>query len=90
MGIYWSARVGISYRALGKERVEGIVWMWIGSHAEYDRLLKWPEPIGAGQPDYPPEIRKSTRLLFPQAGCLSSTFEKKRLRKEGNQLDSKK
>jgi hypothetical protein len=38
--IFWSARLGISYRALGKEREEGIVWIWIGTHAEYDQLIK--------------------------------------------------
>lgn len=35
----WSVRVGSDYRALARERPEGIVWFWIGSHAEYDRLL---------------------------------------------------
>ena len=40
VGVFWSARVGISYRALGKEREEGIVWIWIGTHAEYDQLVK--------------------------------------------------
>lgn len=35
----WSVRVGISYRALGRETDRGIVWFWIGSHAEYDRLI---------------------------------------------------
>lgn len=39
-GVFWSARVGLGYRTLGKERVEGIVWFWIGTHAEYDKLLK--------------------------------------------------
>jgi hypothetical protein len=39
-GDFWSVRVGISYRALGKKRDEGIVWFWIGTHAEYDQLLK--------------------------------------------------
>ena len=36
---YWSARVGLHYRALAKERTEGLVWFWIGSHSEYERLL---------------------------------------------------
>ena len=36
----WSVRVGIDFRALGKEKPEGIVWFWIGTHAEYDRLIK--------------------------------------------------
>lgn len=35
----WSARVGRHYRVLGVEKPEGIVWFWIGTHAEYDRLL---------------------------------------------------
>ena len=35
----WSVRVGIAYRALGVEKPEGIYWFWIGSHAEYDRLI---------------------------------------------------
>ena len=35
----WSVRVGVHYRALGREKAEGIVWFWIGTHAEYDRLI---------------------------------------------------
>lgn len=35
----WSARVGIGHRALGMDKPEGVVWIWIGTHAEYDRLL---------------------------------------------------
>ena len=35
----YSARVGISYRAVGILDGGTIVWYWIGSHAEYDRLL---------------------------------------------------
>ena len=33
----WSVRVGGNHRALAVERPEGIVWFWIGTHAEYDR-----------------------------------------------------
>jgi mRNA-degrading endonuclease RelE of RelBE toxin-antitoxin system len=36
----WSVRVGDSYRALGTEKREGIVWFWIGTHEEYDKILK--------------------------------------------------
>jgi hypothetical protein len=39
VGIYWSARVGLHYRVLAKERVEGLVWFWIGHHREYERVL---------------------------------------------------
>ena len=35
----WSVRVGAHYRALGVDKPEGIVWFWIGTHAEYDKLL---------------------------------------------------
>jgi hypothetical protein len=35
----WSVRVGLSYRALGRETSNGIVWFWIGTHADYDKIL---------------------------------------------------
>jgi hypothetical protein len=36
----YSVRIGISYRALGlREADDLIVWLWIGSHADYDKLL---------------------------------------------------
>ena len=35
----WSARVTGDYRVLGTRDGEEIVWFWIGSHAEYDRIL---------------------------------------------------
>jgi hypothetical protein len=39
IGILWSVRVGLHYRALGIDAPDGIQWIWIGSHAEYDRLM---------------------------------------------------
>ena len=39
VGPYRSVRVGIAYRALGVEDSESIVWFWIGSHVEYERLI---------------------------------------------------
>jgi hypothetical protein len=36
----WSARVGVHYRPLALEKPEGIVWFWIGTLAEYDKLLR--------------------------------------------------
>ena len=36
----WSARVGLQYRALAAERSYGFLWYWIGTHAEYDKLIK--------------------------------------------------
>jgi len=34
----WSVRVGLHYRALGEMRDGGIYWLWIGPHAEYDKI----------------------------------------------------
>jgi hypothetical protein len=39
VGDYWSARIGLHYRALGVGVDDGISWFWIGSHAEYDKLI---------------------------------------------------
>ena len=39
IGIFWSVRVGIHYRALAKDREEGLMWFWIGPHDEYERIL---------------------------------------------------
>jgi hypothetical protein len=39
IGRFWSARVGLHYRVLAVEHESDLVWFWIGSHAEYDRLL---------------------------------------------------
>ena len=38
VGVNWSVRVGLYYRALGKDCPEGMVWFWIGPHSEYDRM----------------------------------------------------
>ena len=40
VGKYWSARIGRKYRAVGVEIDEGLLWFWIGTHAEYDMLVK--------------------------------------------------
>ena len=39
VGLYWSARVGASYRAVAVQDGDDFVWFWIGSHAEYDRIV---------------------------------------------------
>ncbi len=38
LGKFWSARVGMHHRALAVEVEDGFLWVWIGTHAEYDRL----------------------------------------------------
>jgi len=36
----YSIRIGIGYRALGvMPNSAEIVWYWIGSHADYDRMI---------------------------------------------------
>jgi hypothetical protein len=40
VGNYWSARVGLRHRALAVEIDDGYLWFWIGSHADYDKLIK--------------------------------------------------
>lgn len=35
----YSVRIGLGYRALDVMEGSTIVWFWIGSHAECDRLL---------------------------------------------------
>jgi hypothetical protein len=40
VGQFWSVRIGIHYRALAVEENDDIAWFWIGTHAEYDRLLR--------------------------------------------------
>jgi len=39
VGQFWSARVGLRYRALAVEAENDLIWFWIGSHAEYDKLV---------------------------------------------------
>jgi hypothetical protein len=40
LGDYWSARVGLNHRALAVEDGSDWVWVWIGTHAQYDKLIK--------------------------------------------------
>ncbi len=37
---FWLAPVGDGYRTLAVEYDGGLLWFWIGTHAEYDQLLK--------------------------------------------------
>lgn len=39
VGRFYSARVGLAHRALGIEIPDGILWFWIGNHAEYEKLI---------------------------------------------------
>ncbi len=35
----WSVRVNEQYRAVGERRGDTIVWVWIGSHNDFDNLF---------------------------------------------------
>ncbi len=35
-----SVRITKGYRAVGKRDKSGVLWFWIGSHADYDQLLR--------------------------------------------------
>lgn len=40
IGKFWSARAGLNYRALAFEDNEDYIWVWIGSHDEYEKIIK--------------------------------------------------
>ena len=39
IGDLWSVRVGAHYRALGTSAEGGVYWFWIGTHADYDKVV---------------------------------------------------
>ena len=39
IGRFWSARVGLSYRALAIEDGSDFIWVWIGDHDSYNRII---------------------------------------------------
>ena len=39
VGKFWSVRIGLHYRALAIPIDNGLLWVWIGIHTEYDKLL---------------------------------------------------
>ena len=40
VGSFWSVRIGLHYRALAVEDDGDMAWFWIGTHSEYDQLLR--------------------------------------------------
>jgi mRNA-degrading endonuclease RelE of RelBE toxin-antitoxin system len=41
IGPYWAVRVGGHYRVLAvrDDETNRLVWFWIGTHAQYDRMI---------------------------------------------------
>jgi hypothetical protein len=40
IGKFWSVRVGINHRALAVKDDEDFIWVWIGTHDEYERMIR--------------------------------------------------
>jgi len=40
VGRFWSVRAGLNYRALAVEADDGLLWFWIGSHADYNAQIR--------------------------------------------------
>jgi hypothetical protein len=40
VGRFWSARVGLDHRVLAVEDGSDFIWVWIGNHDEYNRLIR--------------------------------------------------
>ena len=40
VGRYWSARIGDTHRTLAVESPDGLIWFWIGTHTDYDLLIR--------------------------------------------------
>ena len=40
VGRCWSARVGLTHFALAVDADDGLLWFWIGTHHEYERIIK--------------------------------------------------
>jgi hypothetical protein len=39
-GMYRSVLIGMHYRALAAEVPDCLLWFWIGSHADYDKIIE--------------------------------------------------
>ncbi len=40
IGSFWSVRIGLNHRALAIEDGEDFIWVWVGNHDEYEKMLK--------------------------------------------------
>ncbi|OPX19470.1 MAG: hypothetical protein BZ151_09115 [Desulfobacca sp. 4484_104] len=39
LGNLWTARIGLHHRALAVQDGADFIWVWIGSHEDYDRMI---------------------------------------------------
>ena len=70
IGRFWSVRVGLRHRALAVEAsTDALLWVWIGTHAQYDKLLK---KAGSQVGDVHPRLGLSVpKIRSPISGCTS-------------------
>jgi hypothetical protein len=40
VGDFWSARVGLAHRVLAVKDGDDFIWVWIGGHDDYERIVK--------------------------------------------------
>lgn len=40
IGKFWSVRIGMNYRAIATEDGKDFIWVWIGTHDEYEKIIK--------------------------------------------------
>lgn len=40
VGDFWSARIDIAHRALAVADGDDFIWVWIGTHDDYNRLIR--------------------------------------------------
>ncbi len=40
IGDFWSVRVSLTHRALAVEDGDDYIWVWIGTHDEYEQMIK--------------------------------------------------
>jgi len=64
VGALWSVRVGRHYRGLATSIGDDVVWFWIGSHADYDKLVG-RKPVN--KPLLPPSRAKRTAKKTPRS-----------------------
>ncbi|GLI34277.1 ParE family toxin-like protein [Desulforhabdus amnigena] len=36
----WSVRVGLAHRALAVEDGDDFIWVWLGTHDDYEKMIK--------------------------------------------------
>lgn len=72
VGPFRSARVGLHYRAVAVavavDAGDDLVWFWIGSHADYDKLLGQKPANRALQPASRKARQKSAKRAKPARG----------------------